>query len=287
MIKGHANILHRSEDVLLDAVALEMDSKENAEEKDNHSSDTEKDIKQENGESTYEPARDSLSSQSNEENKGKRDSRVPKKVSKKHFSENGMRALRGSSNNNRQDCNKLEFKTNSTQRSSQKPSRGSSTPKVLCNMKLDNMKAPIKPPSELSEESEDKTIEEVKVIGVSDEAPICDQSAGTDDETADTEENSIEDDRKVTAQKLEEMEKKIEKLEQELREVAALEISLYSVVPDHGSSAHKVHTPARRLSRLYIYACKHWSQDKRATVAKNTVSGLVLIAKSCGNDVSR
>lgn len=80
---------------------------------------------------------------------------------------------------------------------------------------------------------------------------------------------------------------RIEKLEEELREMAALEISLYSVVPEHGSSAHKVHTPARRLSRLYIHACKHWTQNKRASIARNTVSGLVLIAKSCGNDVPR
>ncbi|GAB2295517.1 hypothetical protein Dimus_029682 [Dionaea muscipula] len=88
-------------------------------------------------------------------------------------------------------------------------------------------------------------------------------------------------------QKIEEMETRIEKLEEELREVAALEISLYTVVPEHGSSAHKVHTPARRLSRLYIHACKHWTQSKRGTIARNTVSGLVLVARTCGNDVSR
>ncbi|CAH8361200.1 unnamed protein product [Eruca vesicaria subsp. sativa] len=53
------------------------------------------------------------------------------------------------------------------------------------------------------------------------------------------------------------------------------------------SSAHKLHTPARRISRLYIHACKHWSQRKQETVARNTVSGLILAAKSCGNDVPR
>lgn len=87
--------------------------------------------------------------------------------------------------------------------------------------------------------------------------------------------------------KIGEMEARIEKLEEELREVAALEISLYSVVPEHGSSAHKVHTPARRLSRVYIHACKYWGQHRRATVARNTISGLLLVAKSCGNDVPR
>ncbi|KAK8688961.1 hypothetical protein V6N13_087692 [Hibiscus sabdariffa] len=48
------------------------------------------------------------------------------------------------------------------------------------------------------------------------------------------------------------------------------------------SSAH-----ARRLSRLYIRACNHWTIDNPATIAKNNISGLILIAKSCGNDVSR
>ncbi|XP_047327058.1 uncharacterized protein LOC124930751 isoform X2 [Impatiens glandulifera] len=87
--------------------------------------------------------------------------------------------------------------------------------------------------------------------------------------------------------KIEEMEMRIQKLEEELREVAALEISLYSVVPEHGSSAHKVHTSARRLSRLYIHACKYWSSDKRATVARSAISGLIFVAKSSSNDVPR
>lgn len=113
------------------------------------------------------------------------------------------------------------------------------------------------------------------------------QNVGSDKSTVCAEENGEHEFETSLQQKIEEMEMRIEKLEEELREVAALEISLYSVVPEHGSSAHKVHTPARRLSRLYIHACKHWTQDKRATIAKNTVSGLILIAKSCGNDVPR
>uniref|UniRef100_A0A803P5V3 Uncharacterized protein n=1 Tax=Cannabis sativa TaxID=3483 RepID=A0A803P5V3_CANSA len=100
-------------------------------------------------------------------------------------------------------------------------------------------------------------------------------------------ENNESEKEAALEKKIKSMEMRIEKLEEELREVAALEISLYSVVPEHGSSAHKVHTPARRLSRLYIHACKYWTQDKRATIARNTVSGLLLIAKSCGNDVPR
>ncbi|EOA23580.1 hypothetical protein CARUB_v10016776mg [Capsella rubella] len=100
-------------------------------------------------------------------------------------------------------------------------------------------------------------------------------------------ENEAGEDEEVLKQKVESLETRIEKLEEELREVASLEISLYSVAPEHSSSAHKLHTPARRISRLYIHACKHWSQGKRATVARNSVSGLILAAKSCGNDVSR
>ncbi|GAB2227979.1 hypothetical protein Droror1_Dr00009808 [Drosera rotundifolia] len=93
--------------------------------------------------------------------------------------------------------------------------------------------------------------------------------------------------RAVMNQNIDEMQTRIEKLEEELREVAALEISLYAITPEHGSSAHKVHTPARRLSRLYIHACKHWTQSKRAMIARSTVSGLILVARTCGNDVSR
>lgn len=137
----------------------------------------------------------------------------------------------------------------------------------------------------------EEAIEEAKEIDVLDEAPNCDQSSGTDDEIGNTEHGILDDDKSVTYEKndekIEELESKIEKLEQELREVAALEVSLYSIVPEHGCSSHKLHTPARRLSRLYIHASRLWSPDKKASVAKNSVSGLVLVAKSCGNDVSR
>ncbi|XP_009391818.2 uncharacterized protein LOC103977891 [Musa acuminata AAA Group] len=268
-----------------------MGAKENGEERDDRLSDLEKDVKHgKEGESDYEPARDSLSSQgeapTNDENKVKRASRVPKKLTKKEPAENRPRTSRGGANH--QEHGRLHFKTlNTSQKKSQKPSRAAVSPKIPSNKKLENTNVSSKPSSEVSEEMDDKTIEEVKEIDVLDEAPICDQSNGTDDETVDTEENVLDDDRASVYQKMEEMESRIEKLEEELREVAALEISLYSVIPEHGSSAHKVHTPARRLSRLYIHACKFWTQDKKATVARNTVSGLVLIAKSCGNDVSR
>lgn len=83
------------------------------------------------------------------------------------------------------------------------------------------------------------------------------------------------------------MEARIEKLEEELREVAALEMSLYSVFPEHGSSSHKLHKPARNLSRLYALARKNQSENKIISVTKNIVSGLSLLLKSCGSDVSR
>ncbi|XP_059633563.1 uncharacterized protein LOC132276238 [Cornus florida] len=80
---------------------------------------------------------------------------------------------------------------------------------------------------------------------------------------------------------------RIKILEEELREAAALEASLYSVVAEHGSSTNKVHAPARRLSRFYLHAWKARSQSKRATAARGAVSGLVLVSKACGNDVPR
>ncbi|CAN1173056.1 hypothetical protein LINPERPRIM_LOCUS9016 [Linum perenne] len=142
-------------------------------------------------------------------------------------------------------------------------------------------------PAETCEGDPDMLVDDVKEEEVFEEPSNATQSVASDSETIDIEETVEHEDASVLNQRIEEMETKIEKLEAELREVAALEISLYSVVPEHGSSAHKVHTPARRLSRLYIHAGKHWTLDKRATIAKNTVSGLVLISKSCGTDVPR
>ncbi|KAG6398727.1 hypothetical protein SASPL_140196 [Salvia splendens] len=79
----------------------------------------------------------------------------------------------------------------------------------------------------------------------------------------------------------------IQMLREELREAAATEVGLYSIVAEHASSVNKVHTPARRLSRFYIDACKAGSQAKRASAARAAVSGLVLVSKSCGHDVPR
>ncbi|MED6134980.1 hypothetical protein PIB30_042013 [Stylosanthes scabra] len=87
--------------------------------------------------------------------------------------------------------------------------------------------------------------------------------------------------------KVEHLENKIKMLEGELREAAAIEAALYSVVAEHGSSISKVHAPARRLSRLYLHACKENIQERRSGAAKSAVSGLALVAKACGNDVPR
>ncbi|PHU07096.1 hypothetical protein BC332_23585 [Capsicum chinense] len=59
-----------------------------------------------------------------------------------------------------------------------------------------------------------------------------------------TEEKCEQEDKTALEQKIGEMESRFEKLEEELREVVALEITLYSVVSEHSSSAHKLHTPA-------------------------------------------
>ncbi|XP_062199338.1 uncharacterized protein LOC133901840 [Phragmites australis] len=348
-----------------------MGAKENGEERDDHSSDVERDGKQgKETESDYEPARDSLSYQgeatSYEDTKVKRVSRVPKKLAKKESKENSPRSAR--SNSNRQIHTKLQYiSSNNTQNKSPKQNKAANGAKTVEVKKPEPVKAPSCSSSEVSEETDDKTIEgratvdkavegtakddrafedrskdekasenrtkddkaiedrtkdekaiegiitddkpieskviddeviegretddktveEAKEIDVLDEAPKCDQSTGTDDEIADTEETKVDDGKSIAYEKNGEFDSKIEKFEQELREVAALEVSLYSVVPEHGCSSHKLHTPARRLSRLYIHASKFWSSDKKSSVAKNSVSGLVLVAKSCGNDVSR
>ncbi|KAI9087418.1 hypothetical protein K1719_030558 [Acacia pycnantha] len=84
-----------------------------------------------------------------------------------------------------------------------------------------------------------------------------------------------------------ELKSEVQMLREELREAAALEISLYSVVADHGSSANKVHAPARRISRFYLHAFRVGSPAARARAAQSAVSGFVLVSKACGNDVPR
>lgn len=95
--------------------------------------------------------------------------------------------------------------------------------------------------------------------------------------TAETERNKM----------MNEFPNKVHALEDELREAATLEVALYSVVAEHGSSANKVHAPARRLSRFYLHACKANSTVKQASAAKAAISGLLLVSKACGNDVPR
>ncbi|VAI18954.1 unnamed protein product [Triticum turgidum subsp. durum] len=314
-----------------------MGARENGEERNDHSTHVEVERHAKLGkeaESEYEAARDSFSSQgesnSNEDTKVKRVSRVPKKLAKKETKPNSSRLAR--TNSTRIVNKKLQYiSPNNSPNKAPKPSKAANGVKTVEVQKPETVEVTSCPSSDVSEETNDKAIEgvatddkaieviatddkaieviatddkgiegvetseiaieEAKEIDVLDEAPKCDQSTGTDDEIADTEQNILDDDNSVAYEKndekSEELESKIEKLKQELREVAALEVSLYSIVPEHVCSSHKLHTPARRLSRLYIHASKFWSPDKKASVAKNSVSGLVLVAKSCGNDVPR
>ncbi|MCD7455048.1 hypothetical protein HAX54_026925 [Datura stramonium] len=87
--------------------------------------------------------------------------------------------------------------------------------------------------------------------------------------------------------KIHKLEQRVKMLEGELKEAAAAEIGLYSVVAEHGCSMNKVHAPARRLSRFYLHACKENSVLKRGSAAKSAISGIYLVAKACGNDVAR
>lgn len=84
-----------------------------------------------------------------------------------------------------------------------------------------------------------------------------------------------------------ELESTIEMLKDELREAAAVEVGLYSVVAEHGSNTNKIHAPARRLSRFYFHACKTSSQARKANAARASITGLILVSKACGNDVPR
>lgn len=91
----------------------------------------------------------------------------------------------------------------------------------------------------------------------------------------------------VLENKIQQLDQRVKMLEGELREAAAVEAALYSVVAEHGSSMSKVHAPARRLSRFYLHVCRGSFRSRRSSAARSAVSGLVLVSKACGNDVPR
>jgi len=260
---------------------------------DNHSTDLEKEQKEGN-EDVYDTdtTKDSVSSQgdscTNEDVKVEKASKDPKSKVRANSLENN----RGSRERSDRKTNKLQSKVSgSNQKKSINSNKG---PSRVTNKSTSTNTKPVKVPAKVSSESsegvDEKPVIEVKEIEILDGSSNGAQSVGSEDEIheiVNAEENGVDENGAAMESKIKEMESRIENLEEELREVAALEVSLYSIVPEHGSSAHKVHTPARRLSRLYIHACKHWTPKRKATIAKNTVSGLILVAKSCGNDVSR
>lgn len=294
-VKYCGDYVDRSEDESRDLEFYQMVEKDKKEVVNRPSNVVDRDPlegKEEEEDSDTETTNDSLSShggsQIADDDKTEKASKVTKKLAKKETS-NGFprKAPRAKP---QWGANKSQVKpTVNTPKKSTKLGRANSkdAAKMLSDIDSKNMKVHPNPSSEPSAGVDDTPLEEVKEVDALDEASNGARSTGSDAETANDDETTKQEDKEALDLKIEKMERRIEKLEEELREVAALEMSLYSVVPEHGSSAHKVHTPARRLSRLYIHACKHWAQDKRATAAKNTVSGLVMIAKACGNDVSR
>ncbi|KAL5708170.1 hypothetical protein ACHQM5_018994 [Ranunculus cassubicifolius] len=241
--------------------------------------------------SDSESVKDSVSNQGGAQTNGNKKVRGKSGAANK-LSKNGLEDSRARSIRERTEKIAEEKKIKTSNSTPKKSARtNGAIPKVTSNTspgrKSQNIKVHPKPSSESSEGTDDKSTDDVKDTDRLDEVQNGSQTTGSDNESADVEENGVDENQELVDQRLEEMEMRIKTLEDELREIAALEIALYSVVPEHGNSAHKVHTPARRLSRLYIHACKQWTQAKRASIAKNTASGLVLVAKSCGNDVPR
>ncbi|CAM6016963.1 unnamed protein product [Sphagnum balticum] len=88
-------------------------------------------------------------------------------------------------------------------------------------------------------------------------------------------------------EKATQLEQELKKLEDELRDSAAIEVALFSIVAEHVGSPHKLHTPARRLARLYVHTFRNRSLDRCINSAKNYAAGLIVAIRACGNDVSR
>lgn len=253
----------QNSDEILDENSLDLGKESNQDKEDVSDSDM---------------AKDSVSSQG-EEKVQDASERASKKWSEKITVESSTERLDD-------DANELQPKD--VDDTNKKSTKSSSEPSsVSTENSSDGTTLHVEIPAKTPGGIEQKPAEDDEKVDLLDGASNGTHNFGSEDQRFDAKENGIDKDEEDLERKVEEMETRIEKLEEELREVAALEISLYSVVPEHGSSTHKVHTPARRLSRLYIHACKHWTQDRRGTIAKNTVSGLILIARSCSNDVPR
>ncbi|XP_052176487.1 uncharacterized protein LOC127790827 [Diospyros lotus] len=280
---------NRTEETSGSGDSNELVDKDNKDEINDHSSALEKEEKQGNEEeSDCETIKDSISSQGDsqtaEDEKVDNSSTVSKKVYEKDSPDSQSHASKVKSEQGR---NNLQVKaSHNTPKKDSKSNEGPSK-KIVSDENSKYIKISPKSSSEPSEGVDEKPLEDAKEVDVLDAASNGAHSVESDDGTLNVDGHGNPEGQAALDQKIEELETRIEKFEEELREVAALEIALYSIVPEHGSSAHKVHTPARRLSRLYIHACKYWSLDKRATVGRNTVSGLVLVAKSCSNDVPR
>ncbi|XP_072980290.1 uncharacterized protein [Typha angustifolia] len=194
-----------------------------------------------------------------------------------------------------QNSGKMSFQSNLTSSTLRFP--GVRPYSSLGSDRAKNIKFSVRSPSDvkrsITRKSSDQSMEDVKEIDFQGDVRSR-RMSGTEDGMDDQESTSSSPDDSSTinsngfsSNRVRELELKIELLEGELREAASVEIGLYSITAEHGSSSQKVHTPARRISRLYLHGLKHWSKERRASVARSATSGLVLVARACGNDVPR
>ncbi|KAG6492087.1 hypothetical protein ZIOFF_047037 [Zingiber officinale] len=166
----------------------------------------------------------------------------------------------------------------------------------LRTMKL-SVRSPPRSMGSITYGANDQDKEYVKEVDIQEDVSNNGTNSGTDDGRDDNESTSSgsskvnqfprRNGRSFYNDKVHELELRVKLLEAELREAAAIEIALYSTMAEHGSSSHKVHTPARRLSRMYNHASRQWPIERITSAARSIASGLALVAKACGNDVPR
>lgn len=263
---------------------------DNVDDLEDHSSDLSGEIQQVKGEdSDFESAKDSASSQGDPQTGDDNEKIETISGDRKENAKKGSSELSSRKSRAEQDNEKSKPNGKPSQSTARKPLKSSKSKVITKDPSNDNKHIDLKvhPASESSEGVDDKSFEEVDLERPPEATNGAKSSENGGEITCAEDDTAKQQEKAALKEKIEIMESRIEKMEEELREVAALEISLYSVIPEHGSSAHKVHTPARRLSRLYMHACKNWAPSRRATTARSTVSGLILVARTCGNDVAR
>ncbi|KAH7298662.1 hypothetical protein KP509_25G053100 [Ceratopteris richardii] len=91
----------------------------------------------------------------------------------------------------------------------------------------------------------------------------------------------------ATSEKLSFLQMNVGALEGELQDAATIEMFIFCTLCEHKESPHSVFTCACYLALLHNFALRNWSQQRKESLIKSTISGILLAIRACGPDLSR